>query len=165
MPTLCRAYSTEDEAHAAVERLLGAGTSDSDIRVVMGRPVQDHRDDRAGGFAGPTGELIGTFAGAAVSGRAETGSFAGAADQRRGGFGDLDRETVISYRAGVPHIRIASHRNLKRMLVEDGLDDAAADADVTALHHGRVTVLVRASDLTPEVAAQALHAEISASPA
>jgi hypothetical protein len=158
MPTLCRAYSTEEEAHAAVERLLGAGTSDADIRVLAGRPVQDHRDDRAGGFAGPSGELVGTFAGEAVSGRAPTGNFAGAADQRRGAFGDLDRETVTSYRSGVPHIQIASHRNLKRMLVDAGLDDAAADADVAALHRGRVLVLVRASELTPEVAAHALDA-------
>jgi hypothetical protein len=164
MPTLCRAYSTEQEAHAAVDRLLGAGTSDGDIRILMGRPVRDHRDDPVGGYAGPTGEQAGSFADAPQSSRAGAGSYAGDADeQRRGGFGDIDRETVTSYRNGVPHVQIASHRNLKRMLVEVGLDEATAETDVAALHHGRILVLVRTSDLTPEAAAQALDGDASVS--
>jgi hypothetical protein len=162
MPTLCRAYSTEQEAHAAVDRLLATGASDADLRILMGRPVHDGRDDQVGGFAGRSGELVGSFAGAPHAGQAGAGSFAGDADrQRRGGFGDLDRETVTSYHDGVPRIRVASHRNLKRMLVEAGLDEAAADADVAALHQGRVLVLVRTSGLTPDGAAEALDAVAS----
>ena len=157
MPTLCRAYTTDQEAHAAVDRLLAIGTPDANVRVLMGRPVRDHRDDPMGGFAGQTGESAGTFADAPNSSRASAGSYAGDPDaQRVGGFGDIDLETVTSYHNGVPHISTATHRNLKRMLVEAGLDGAEADADVAALHHGRVLVLVRTSDLTPEAAAQAL---------
>jgi hypothetical protein len=47
------------------------------------------------------------------------------------------------------------------MLVEAGLDEAAADADVAALHQGRVLVLVRTSGLTPDGAAEALDAVAS----
>jgi hypothetical protein len=165
MPTLCRAFSTEQEAHAAVDRLVAIGTSDADVRVLMGRPIRDHRDEPMGGFAGQTGESVGSFAGAPQSSRAGAGTYAGDADmQRVGGFGDIDRETVTSYHNGVPHIHIATHRNLKQMLVDVGLDAAEADADVAALHHGRILVLVRASELTPEAAAQALDAGTSVSP-
>ena len=82
------------------------------------------------------------------------GSFAGAAgEQRRGGFGDLDRETVTGYRDGVPHVRVAGHAHLRRMLMEAGLDEPAAAADVEALHHGRVLVLAMADSAAPAAAA------------
>jgi hypothetical protein len=85
------------------------------------------------------------------------GGFAGAAgEQRRGGFGDLDRETVTMYRDGVPHVRVASHARLRRTLVEAGLDERAAAADVEALHHGRVLVLARTGAVAPAAAAAAL---------
>jgi hypothetical protein len=156
---LCRAYATDESARAAVDRLLAAGASEADIRILMGRPVHDHRDDPVGGFAGRPGEGVGSFSGAAHSGRTGMGSFAGDADtQRVGGFGDIDRETVTSYHGGVPRIHVASHREVKRMLVDVGLDEAAADADVAALHQGRSLVLVRIGGLTSEAAAEALDA-------
>ena len=128
MPTLCRAYTTDQEAHAAVDRLLAIGTSDANVRVLMGRPIRDHRDDPVGGFAGRTGESAGTFADAPKSSRSSAGSYAGDPDtQRVGGFGDIDLETVASYHNGVPQISTATHRNLKRMLVEAGLEGAEAD--------------------------------------
>ncbi len=165
MPTLCRAYTTEQEAHAAVDRLLAVGMSDANVRVLIGRPVSDHRDDPMGGFAGRTGESAGTFADAPQSSRTSAGSYAGDPDaQRVGGFGDIDRETVTSYHNGVAHITIATHRNLKRMLVAAGLDGAEADADVAALLHGRILVLVRSSELTPEAAAHALDGSAPVSP-
>jgi hypothetical protein len=136
MPTLCRIYSSDADARAAVDDLLAAGHTGADIRVLMGS--HDHGDDREGAFAGDGGEA-GAFAGEAGA----PGSFAGAAPPRRGGFADIDRETVTSYQDGVPHVRIASHRNLKQMLVDAGLDPAAAETDVAALHAGRVLVLVR----------------------
>jgi hypothetical protein len=40
-------------------------------------------------------------------------------------------------------VRIASHRDLKRMLVDAGLEPDVAAADVDALHHGRILVLTR----------------------
>jgi len=74
----------------------------------------------------------------------------------RGAFGDADRDTVTSYPAGVARVRIAAHRGLKRLLLEAGLDEAAADADVSALHDGRVLVLVRSDAPAARDAARAL---------
>jgi hypothetical protein len=154
MPTLCRAFATEDEAHAAVDRLLAAGMSGVEIRLITGEPVRDHRNAPVGRFAGEgRDQPIGSFAGAPRSSHDAMGGFAGDPEQqRRGGFGDLDRETVTSYRDGVRRVHVASHHNLKKMLIDAGLDDAAADADVEALHYGRVLVLLRASSLAPEAA-------------
>src|ERR1700754_391169 len=124
MPTLCRTFSTDDEARAAVDQLLAAGLSGDDLRVLMSAP--DHHDEPVGSYAGSGGPL-GPFAGEPP---ATMGTFAGPADQRRGSFGDIDRETVTTYHAGVPHIQVASHRNLEQLLVDAGLDPAAAKADV-----------------------------------
>src|SRR5690348_8907101 len=116
MPTLCRIFSSDADARAAVDDLLAAGHPGADIRVLMGS--HDHGDDPEGAYAGVAGAPR-AFAGEGGA----AGSFAGAAEPRRGGFGDIDRETVTSYQDGVPHIRIASHRNLRQMLVEAGLDE------------------------------------------
>jgi hypothetical protein len=148
MTTLCRAYATEPEAHGAVARLLAAGVPGADVRVLMGEPARDARETPAGGFAGAAGDVVGTFAGAAVSHRDGMGGFAGDADRMRGGgFGDNDRETLTTYPAGVERVRVAAHRGLKRLLLEAGLDEATADADVRALHAGRVLVLARTDAL------------------
>src|SRR4051794_2749423 len=136
MPTHCRIYSSHADAHAAVADLLAAGHAGADIRVLMGS--HDHDDAPEGAFAGMPG-TPGAFAGEAGAPR----TYGGAVETRRGGFGDIDRETVTSYQDGVPHLRIASHRDLKQMLVDAGLDPAAAEKDVTALHAGRILVLVR----------------------
>ena len=146
MATLCRAYGTEDEARAAVDRLLAAGATDAEIRVIMGTPQHDHRDEPVGRFAG-TGARVGAFAGGGGSIHDAMGSFAGEGDQRRGSFGDLDRETVTTYRDGVRRVHIASHRKLEKRLVAAGLEAEVAAADVDALHAGRVLVLVRASSI------------------
>jgi hypothetical protein len=146
VPTICRAYMTEDDAHAAVDRVLAAGVPDADIRILMGEMRRDARDALAGSFAGadaPAGEPVGAYAGAPHSRREAMGAFAGDGNgQRRGAFADVDRETVTTYRDGVVRMRVASHHGLKEMLMEAGLDDATADADVAALHDGRVLVLV-----------------------
>ena len=71
------------------------------------------------------------------------GSFApGAGGQRRGGFGDADRDEVVTYAAGVRRVHIASHRELERRLADAGLDARAVAAEVAALHDGRALVLV-----------------------
>src|SRR3954447_25032867 len=136
MPTHCRIHSSEAGARAAVGELLAGGHPGEDIRVLMG--ADNHADDPVGAFAGETGA-----AGAWAGEGAAPGSSAGAAEPGRGGFGDIDRETVTSYQDGVPHVRIASHRDLKQMLVDAGLEPAAAEKDVAALHAGRILVLVR----------------------
>jgi hypothetical protein len=145
MATLCRAYTTDDEARAAVDRLLSAGVAGAEVRVISGAVAGDARDAAAGSFAGATAgpEPVGSFAGAAHSAHDGMGSFAGDADaQRRGGFGDIDRETVTTHRDGVTQVRIASHHALERMLRDAGLDEPTAAADIEAVHRGRVLVLV-----------------------
>ena len=159
MITLCRAYSNESEARAAVQRILAAGAVGEDVRVIMGEPERDAREAAAGAFAGMPGPAVGTFAGAEADRRDAMGAFAGdTADMRRGGFADADRETVTSYPGGVARMRVAGHHDLKAMLVDAGLDEAAADADVRALHEGRVLVLVRTGALGAEAAGAALDA-------
>jgi hypothetical protein len=122
----------------------------------MGDTVLDSRDAPVGSFVGTSiadDETVGSYAGVAHSGRDATGTFAGdAEEQRRGGFRDVDRETVTVYRAGVTRVRVASHHNLKQMLLDAGLDEATAASDVTALHHGRILVLVRSVIALDEVA-------------
>jgi hypothetical protein len=156
MATLCRAYTTEQDARAAVDRVLSGGVASAEVQVLMGDAVHDSRDAPVGGFAATStadAQSVGAYAGVAHSGREAMGAFAGDADeQRRGGFGDVDRETVTVYRDGVRRVRIASHHDLMQMLVDAGLDEAAAASDVEALHHGRILVLVRSTRALDEVA-------------
>jgi hypothetical protein len=116
MATLCRAYTTEQDAQAAVDRLLSGGVASAEVQVLMGDAVHDARDAPVGGFAATStagAETVGTYAGVGHSGRGAMGTFAGdAEEQRRGGFWDVDRETVTTYRDGVKRVRIASHHNL-----------------------------------------------------
>jgi hypothetical protein len=157
MATLCRAYTSEHDAHAAVDRLLAAGVAAAEVQVLMGEAVHDSRDAPVGSYAATTtadGETVGSYAGAVHSGREAMGSFAGDADaQRRGGFSDVDRETVTTYAPDVSRVRIASHHNLKKMLVDAGLDEATAEADVDALHEGRVLVLLQSTMGLDEIGA------------
>ncbi len=136
MPTLCQIHPTDADANAAVAELLAAGIAE--IRVLTGSA---HVEAPAGSFAGAAVGPAGSFADAPA---AATGSFAGSAAPGMGSFGDIDREMVTTYEDGVPHVRIASHRDLKAMLVDAGLDAQAAAKDVAALHDGRVLVLYRA---------------------
>jgi hypothetical protein len=156
MATLCRAYTTEQDAHAAVDRLLAGGISGAEVRVLMGEAVHDSRDAPVGSFVGTStadDETVGAYAGAGHSGHDTMGSFSGDADeQRRGGFRDVDRETLTTFRDGVERVRIASHHNLKQMLLDAGLDEATAASDVEALHNGRILVLVQSAMPVDEIA-------------
>jgi hypothetical protein len=40
-------------------------------------------------------------------------------------------------------VDVTTHRNLRKSLIEAGLDEATAEADIKALHQGRVLVLVQ----------------------
>jgi hypothetical protein len=143
MATTCMAFQTEDEARAEVERLLAVGMSGERIRVLMGEATHDHGEAPVGSFAGEAG-AVGSFADQPHDADEGMGTFAGdASEMRTGGFGDIDRETVTTYENGVKRVRIASHRDLKRMLVDAGLEPDVAAADVDALHHGRILVLTR----------------------
>ncbi len=145
MRTSCSSYTTDAAAFAAVERLLGEGTPGTRISVLTGQMTADHRRERVGSYAGVAG-AVGSFAGPAGATADTMGSYApGAEAQRRGGFGDADRDLVTSYADGVSRIHTASHHELERRLAEAGLDADAVAADVAALHHGRVLVLVTAA--------------------
>ncbi len=164
MTTLCRAYTTEDDARAVVEHLLSGGLPGADIHVLTGRPEHDDRKAPVGRFAGdrlaPT-DPVGAFAGAA-SGQDVMGEFAASPTyRRRGGFGDVDRDTTTSYPNGVARVDVTTHRNVRKALLEAGLDEATADADIKALHQGRVLLLVQTGTLSEEDLAAALDVQPS----
>jgi hypothetical protein len=157
MATLYRAYRSTREAENAIERLLSASVPAIRIQLIMGQAVKDTRDAPIGTFAGTTpadAYTVGSFANIAHSGREATGTFAGDPDkQRRGSFGDSDRDTVTTYGSGVKRTRIASHHKLEKILVDAGLDQAIAAANVGALHAGRVLVLVHSESALDDIAA------------
>jgi hypothetical protein len=157
MATLCRAYESTYDAEYAVERVLSAGLPALRIELIKGRAVRDARDAPVGTFAGTTtadAQIVGSYADVTHSGRGAIGTFAGDPDtHRRGAFGDTDRDTITTYRPGVKRTRIASHRSLEKMLVDAGLDQAIAAANVGALHAGRVLVLVHSESALDDVAA------------
>ena len=145
MQSQCSGYTNDAGARAEVERLLAAGVPADRISVLVGHLSANHRDQSVGAFAGEAG-TVGTFAGDAGSTRDAMGSFASVAgDERRGGFGDADRDEVATYAGGVRRVHVASHRELERRLSQAGLDADAVKAEVAALHHGRALVLVRAA--------------------
>ena len=164
MTTLCRAYTTEDDAQTAVDRLLAGGLPGADIRVLMGQPEHDHREEPVGRFAGDRvapADPVGSFAGSAGSSQDTMGEFvASSTYRRRGGFGDLDRDTTTSYPNGVARVDVTTHRDLRKSLVEAGLDEPTADADIKALHQGRVLVLVQTGALSQEDLVTALEAPL-----
>jgi hypothetical protein len=144
---LCRSYASHSEALDAVNAVLGAGIPGQGVRVLTGEPHRDTREEQVGEFAGPTaGDApVGEFAGGSHPQGHERGHFAGG-EQRGGSFADADREQVISYPGGVEHARVAGHHNVKKLLTDAGLDEAAAERDLDALHAGRVLVLVDAPE-------------------
>ena len=158
MVTLCRAYTSTEDAENAIERLLAAGVPETGIQLIMGVAIKDARDKPIGTWAGtttPDALTVGTYANTVRSGRAATGTFAGEPDkQRRGAFSDVDRDTVTTYRSGEKRTRIASHRRLEKLLVDAGLDRALATANVRALHAGRVLVLVQSESALDHIDAQ-----------
>ena len=159
MNTHCHAYPSTRDAEDAIERLLSAGVPASRIALVMGQAVQDARDAPIGTFTGTTtadAESVGSYSNIEHSGRGAMGTFAGDPDkQRRGAFADTDRDTVTTYESGVKRTRIASHHGLEEILVEAGLDQATARANVGALHAGRVLVLVQSESAQDDVALRA----------
>jgi hypothetical protein len=143
---LCRSYASHAEALDAVNAVLGAGIPGEGVRVLTGEPQRDTREEPVGEFAGPTAPdaPVGEFAGGSRPRGEGRGHFAGG-EQRGGSFADADREEVTSYPGGVEHMRVAGHRKIKKLLTDAGLDEAAAERDVNALHAGRVLVLVDTS--------------------
>lgn len=148
MTVICRSYTDELEARRAVEGLMDLGVDGDRIKVLMGEPERDAREEPEGGFARelPPDHEVGDFAGEHES-EEGAGTFAGsAAAQREGSFGDVDRETVTSFPAGVERQKITGHAELRKLLLEAGLDKATVDRDVDELHAGRTLVLADVGD-------------------
>ena len=157
MAALCGSFASHAEAAEAVGAVLEAGIPGAGVRVLTGEPKRDAREEKVGEFAGSSepGAPVGDFAGQHAQGH-EQGHFAGG-EQRGGSFADADRDHVVSYPGGVAHAHIASHHEIKRLLTAAGLDEAAAQRDLEAVHAGRVLVLVEAPEGEIERAGEALR--------
>ena len=144
MNALCKAYDTSGDAERAVADLLAAGVPGDDIHLLMGAEIHDARREARGRFAGSVApeEHVGAFAGEGPERSAIRGTYAGGGGAE-GTFGNAERDMVVTHADGMEQTRVAGRRELKRLLMEAGLDDATAEADVDALHAGRILVLVR----------------------
>jgi hypothetical protein len=152
MPTLCNTYSDEEHAREAVERLLAAGSPRRSIRLLTGSPRHDVRAERVGTFAGSIGPdaPVGTFAGLPRRRRQWTGTFAGDPDrQRKGSFGDVERDVIVTFARDAEHPHTATHRTLRRLLRAVTVDGEPADRLVDELHVGRGLVLAESPPPTP----------------
>jgi hypothetical protein len=164
MNALCRAYDTSTEAERAVQALLGGGVPGDDIRLLMGAEIHDARSESGGGFAGSVASdgHVGDFSGEGHPRATPRSSFAGRSSaDSEGVFANADRDVVVSYSDGREHSRVAGHRQLKKLLVDAGLDEDAAESDVRALHDGRTLVLVTVGAVSEERAAELLDAAIA----
>jgi hypothetical protein len=137
--TLCKTYADPDEAREAVARLLAAGASPRELRLLSGSPLHDVRAESVGTFAGSIGPEapVGRFAGRPRRRRQGAGSFAGDPDrQRRGSFADVERDVIVTFGREAEHPRVATHRTLTRLLRAVTLDGEPADRLVDELHDG-----------------------------
>jgi hypothetical protein len=143
--TVCKVFDDEASALNEVESLLARGVPGEDVRVLRGAPQRDAREDPHGSFAAGHGDdPMGTFAGPERT-EAE-GSFAPGHDahaERLGSFGVVDRETVTTFPCAVEDVSVVSHHRLVALLAEAGLDREDAEADVEALHEGKLLVVAR----------------------
>jgi hypothetical protein len=153
MATLCKTYPDEIAAREAIETLRAAGVPGHAIRLLTGHALHDVRREPVGAFAGTLAPdaPVGTFANVTRLRRQGTGSFAGDPDrQRRGCFADAERDVVVSYERPVTHVHVTTDRELHRMLRSWHVVADAAESVIEDLHHGRATVLVEISEISPD---------------
>jgi len=145
MATICKVFDDEVPALNEVESLIARGVSGEDVRVLRGAPQRNAREDPHGSFAAGHGDnAMGTFAGPERT-DAE-GSFAPGHEahaERLGSFGNVDHDTVTTFPCAVEDVSVVSHHRLVALLVEAGLDREVAEADVEALHKGKLLVVAR----------------------
>jgi len=144
MSTLCRTYSDEAHARAAVHEMLEAGAPRRAIRLLAGAPLHDIRAERVGTFAGSIGPdaPVARFAGLPRRRCQGTGAFAGNPDrQRKGSFADVDRDLIVTFGRGDEHPHVATHRELTRLLSTVTLAGEPADRLVDELHDGHTLVV------------------------
>ena len=165
MNALCKPYATAAEAELAVADLIAAGVPGEDVRLLMGAEIHDARSEARGRFAGSVApdERVGAFGGDGPERSALRGSFAGdAAAGAEGVFANADRDVVVTHHDGAEQTRVAGHAKLKALLMEAGLDDATAEADVRAIHDGRVVVLVGLGAIAEDEARALLDGAVAA---
>jgi hypothetical protein len=165
MNSLCKAYDNTSDAERAVADLLAAGVPGDDVRVLMGAEIHDARREARGRFAGSVApdERVGAYAGDGPERSALRGSFAGAdAGGAEGTFANAERDIVVTHSDGMEHTRVAGRHELKRLLMGAGLDDATAEADVDALHAGRILVLVHVAAIGHDDARALLDGAVGA---
>jgi hypothetical protein len=69
---------------------------------------------------------------------------------------------VVTHSDGMEQSRVAGRRELKKLLMDAGLDDATAEADVDALHRGRILVLVHVAAIGQDDARALLDGAVGA---
>ena len=149
---------------ARADGLAGASVFPGDAGFGGHRQIHDARSESGGGFAGSVASdgHVGDFSGEGHPRATPRSSFAGrSAADSEGVFANADRDVVVSYSDGREHSRVAGHHQLKKLLVDAGLDEDAAESDVRALHDGRALVLVTVGAVSEERAAELLDAAIA----
>jgi len=143
---LCKAYPNHDAATAAVAALMANGVPGDRLRVLMGAPLHDVRQEQVGEFAGSIGPdaPVGSFGDVPHRRSEPKGDFASSGRAGRvGTFADADRDTVTDHPDGVGRIHVTGDHDVEQILADAGLDVDAARRDVRALHEGWALVLVR----------------------
>jgi nucleotide-binding universal stress UspA family protein len=120
----CETYSSEVAARRAVRALTAVGVPEGDVRLLIGRPVRDVREEVVGGFAG------------AVDDR-----------QRQGSFADADTDAIATVEDGAGSTHAASGAVVRRLLCRSGLVGAAAGRAIDELRAGHAVVLVAAVEI------------------
>ena len=146
MTALSKTYPTHDAATVAVVALTAIGVPQDQIRVLRGAPRRDVREEQVGEFAGTVGPdaPVGSFGDVEhprSDPRSDFASTGGAG--RVGTFADADRDTVTTFEDGVRRMEITGDHDVEAILRDAGLDAAAAEEGVRALHDGWALVLVR----------------------
>jgi hypothetical protein len=165
MNSLCKAYDSTTDAERAVADLIAAGVPGADVRLLMGAEIHDARREARGRFSGSVAPeaRVGAYAGDGPERSALRGSFAGAdAGAAEGTFANAERDVVVTHSDGMEQSRVAGRRELKKLLMEAGLDDATAEADVDALHRGRILVLVHVAAIGQDDARALLDGAVGA---
>ena len=114
------------------------------MRLLVGAEIHHARREARGRFSGSVApeDQVGAFAGDGPERSAVRGSYAASDAAAEGSFANAERDVVVTQHEGEERAWVTGRRELKKLLMEAGLDDAAAEADVDALHAGRVLVLV-----------------------
>ena len=148
--TACETYSSEVAARRAMRALTAVGVPEGDVRLLIGRPVRDIREEVVGGFAGAVDPRapVGTYMGAPCRRRQGAGSFAGDPDrQRQGSFADADTDAIATVEDGAGRSHPASRAVVRRLLWRSALAGGAADRVIDELRAGHAVVLLDAVEI------------------